>query len=219
VTAGDPKPYVNVGTGELFAAVVVLALVGIVLAVRSRDRWSLFVVAALVLSPVPSALTDDRYYSLRLLPLPVLLLVLAIPPLAALRSLAAAPRRRWLAGAAAVGIAASVAVQTVQFVHWYRLRGPGRTQVFEAALAPLLQRAIASGPVYIDHDDHYAQAQAQWYVLEHGLPAASVSMLPDGGIPPEGATVFGRIQECDYTCVKVEEMDTYWVARAEPGAS
>jgi hypothetical protein len=223
VSSGDPKPYANAfGAGELFGTVVVLALAGVVQIARRRprDRWWLYVAAALVLSPIPAALTDDRYYSLRLLPLPVLLLVLAVPGLQWLRSAVIHPRSRWAGLGVAAVLAAAAAGQLVWFVHWYRLRGPARTQVFEAGVPALLERAFAGGsPVYIDHDDRYAQTHALWYAVAHGLPATQVSVLPDGGVAPEGASVFGRLQACDYPCTHLAEADTYWIARAQPSGS
>ena len=54
----------------------------------------------------------------------------------------------------------------------------------------------------------------QWYALAHGLPAARVVRLPDGGAPPNGSFVLGRTQACDYTCVRVADADTFWLARA-----
>ena len=76
---------------------MLLALLSVVLAVRRSggDRFWLFTVVLLVLSPIPSALTKDRYYGLRLVPLPVLLIVVAIPGLA---WLVARLRHGWTAG-------------------------------------------------------------------------------------------------------------------------
>jgi hypothetical protein len=214
VSAGDPRPYVHVwGAGQLFAAIVVLAAAGVVELVRTRrdDRFGWFVVIALLLAPVPAALTEDRYYALRLVPVPVLLVVLAIPGLELLARL-----RRPIALAAATVLAVSVAAQLVWFVHVYEQKGGfSRTALFEADVPALLGDAFASGgEVYVDHDDRYAQAHALWYAVSHGLPRSRVSILPDGGAPPPGSTVFGRLQTCDYTCNRIGEADTYWIARS-----
>lgn len=215
VSSGDPKPYINVwGTGELFGAVVALAAIGLVVVLGERrgELWWRFVFLALVLSPIPAALTADRYYSLRLVPVPVLLLVLAIP---GLEWLVCSARAGWPGRAAAVVLAAGVAVQFGIFLHWYGIRGPARTELFEAGVPALLQQAFAGGAtVYIDHDDRYAQTHALWYAVSHGLPRARVSILPDGGMPPPGSMVFGRLQACDYVCTQLGAAQTYWIAKA-----
>jgi hypothetical protein len=47
-----------------------------------------------------------------------------------------------------------------------------------------------------------------------GLPQDRIVILPDGGIPPAGATVFARFQECDYVCEEFARWDEYRLARA-----
>jgi hypothetical protein len=108
-----------------------------------------------------------------------------------------------------------VAVQFVQFLHEYRTRGPRRTVLFDAGVPALLDRAFANGStIYIDYDDRGAQAQARWHAAESGLPRGRVQILPDGGIPPKGSTVFGLFQECDYVCTKFARWENYWLAKA-----
>jgi hypothetical protein len=112
-------------------------------------------------------------------------------------------------------LAAAVAVQFVQFLHEYRTRGPRRTVLFDAGVPALLDRAFANGStIYIDYDDRGAQAQARWHAAESGLPRGRVQILPDGGIPPKGSTVFGLFQECDYVCTKFARWENYWLAKA-----
>jgi 4-amino-4-deoxy-L-arabinose transferase-like glycosyltransferase len=216
--AGDPAPYIsNGGYGAVFGAVVALALAGIVaVLVRHRhDLWWRYVLLATVLVPVPAALTVDRHNALRLASLPVFVLVLAIP---ALTVLMAVVRRGWAARLVAAALALTVALQFSQFLDAYRTRGPARVVLFDAGLEPLLERPFAAGDrIYVDYDDRGAQAQALWHAVERGLSQDRVSILPDGGIPPEGATVFGRFQECDYACEKFATWDGYWLARARPG--
>src|SRR5712691_528563 len=82
VVSGDPKPYVHTsGAGSIFASVVLLALGSVAVAVARRraDTFWCFTVLLLLVAPIPSALTKDRYYGLRLVPLPVLLVVVALP--------------------------------------------------------------------------------------------------------------------------------------------
>jgi hypothetical protein len=218
LVGGDPKPYIHASDyPSLLAPLLVLALVGVVfVAVKLRgDRWWRYVLALAVLAPIPAALTEDRMHQLRLVAAPVLLLALAIPPLKELASLASRHRALVLCAAGVL-----VAVLVVQSLHWtdkWSRSGPGRTELFEAGVPSLVDRAIARGtPVYVDFDDYQAQAQLRWRIAERGLPDSAAIVLPDGGMPPAGATVFGRFQACDYPCGKVDSWGEYWVARAFP---
>ena len=216
-TSGDPAPYIHVGGsyGSLFAAVVALALAGLVLVfLHERDNlWWRYVVLCLLLAPVPAALTVDRYNAIRLAALPVFVLVLAMPALA---RLSAAARRGWAGRVLAAVLVAAVGFQFAQFLDAYRTNGPGRVVLFDAGVTALLAGPFASGSmIYIDYDDRDAQAEALWHAVADGLPRSRVSILPDGGIPPRGSIVFGRFQACDYVCVKTATWETYWVARAE----
>ena len=218
-TAGDPAPYVhNGGYGALYGAVVVLAIAGsvIVLTRRRNDLWWRYALVATLLAPIPAALTVDRHNAIRLAALPVLSLVLAIP---ALEALLDATRRgrvaRRAVGVLVVVLCVTIAAQFFQFLDAYRTRGPARVVLFDAGVKPLLEQAFASGKtIYIDYDDRGAQAQARWHAAEAGLPSDRIQILPDGGIPPSGSTVFGLFQECDYVCRKFAEWDKYWLARA-----
>jgi dolichyl-phosphate-mannose-protein mannosyltransferase len=218
-TAGDPAPYVhNGGYGALYGAVVALAIAGsvVVVAQRRHDLWWRYVLVATLLTPIPAALTVDRHNAIRLAALPVLSFVLAIPALEALLD----ATRRGRAARRAVGIlvvvlGVAIAAQFFQFLDAYRTRGPARVVLFDAGVKPLLEQAFASGKtIYIDYDDRGAQAQARWHAAEDGLPSDRVQILPDGGIPPPGSTVFGLFQECDYVCRKFAEWENYWLARA-----
>ena len=213
-TSGDSVPYIhNGGYGSVYGAVVALAIAGtfIVLTSRRADLWWRYVLIALLLAPIPAALTVDRHTAVRLAALPVLGLVLAVP---ALRAFEAARWRR-VVRLALGALALTVAFQFIQFFDAYRTRGPARVVLFEAGVKPLLERAFASGkPIYIDYDDRGAQAEARWHAAEKGLPSDRAQILPDGGIPPRGSTVFGRFQECDYVCRKFARWENYWLATA-----
>ena len=175
IVAGDSKPYAYVAGqgGTIFAVTAVLAVVGGAAVLRSRplDRWWAFVIAALLLSPVPAALTRDRYDVLRLSAYPLLLALLAG------RGLVEVARVRQRAALAAVAAAALgvTAFQFWQFADAYQARGPARRDLFEASVPVLLQHAFANAPqVYVDHDDPYTRTQARWYALETGIAEAPV---------------------------------------------
>jgi 4-amino-4-deoxy-L-arabinose transferase-like glycosyltransferase len=211
-TSGDPAPYVhNGGYGSLFGAVVALAIAGFVIVVwrRRDDLWWRYVALVTLLAPIPAALTVDRHNALRLAALPVLCIVLAIPVLDLLL------RRSLVVAAALTVLAVTVGIQFAQFLDAYRLRGPARLALFDAGVDPLLRHAFASGKtIYIDFDDRGAQTQARWHAAEDGVPLDRIQVLPDGGVPPNGSTVFGLFQECDYVCHKFAEWEKYWLATA-----
>jgi hypothetical protein len=191
----------------------VLALLGIVIALGAfrRDRWSTWLVVGLVLAAIPASLTPDRHDTLRLTALPVFYLLLAG---VALNWLAVRTPARVAAIGAAVGVALLVG-QWAFFVQRYNDRGPGRLALFDTDVPGLLGRAFAGGAtVYMDHDDAYARTYARWYAVEHHIASTRVSVLPDGGIAPTGAMVFGRTQDCDYVCNRLAQADSFWIARA-----
>ena len=210
IRSGDPKPYIHAwGAGSLFGSVVLLAALGAFLVLRRRrdDLWWRYVVAAVALAPIPAALTGDRFYALRLVQLPVLLLVLAIPGLALVVE---AARQAWPARALAAGLTLLVAAQFAHFLHVYRTVGPRRVELFEAGVPVLLREAFDHDrTVYVDYDDRYAQTHLLWYAAAHGIPRSRVQILPDGGIPPVGSMVFGRYQTCDYVCVELDRSYSY----------
>jgi hypothetical protein len=214
IVSGDVKPYAHTpGTSALLAASVLLSVAGLILiAMRLRGGpfWR-YAFAALLISPIPAAATADRFHALRLAPLAVMLVVVAIPALEALRDALARSR-----GAQVItsGLVVLAAIQFGLFVNAYRTDGPLRTGRFEAGIPGLLARAWANGgTAYIDYDDREPQALARWYALAEGIDQARVIRLPDGGIPPTGAIAFGRTQECDYECERITESGDYWIAR------
>jgi len=215
VVSGDVKPYAHTpGTSALLAASVVLSIAGVVLIVlrhRADPFWR-YVLVALLVSPIPAATTADRFHALRLAPLAVMLLVVAIPALGALRDVL--PRSR-PAHVVVAGLALVAAIQFGIFVDSYRTDGPLRTGRFEAGIPGLLGEAWANGgTVYVDYDDLEPQTLARWYALAEGIDQSRVVRLPDGGIPPVGSIAFGRTQECDYVCERIAESGDYWIARA-----
>lgn len=214
VVSGDVKPYAHTpGTSALLATSVLLSVAGLaVIGRRLRgDPFWRYAVAALLVSPIPAAATADRFHALRLVPLAVMLVVVAIPALEALRDVLASSRRAQLVVAV---LAVLAAVQFAAFVDTYRTEGPLRTGRFEAGVPGLLAQAWADGgTAYIDYDDREPQTLARWYALVEGIDQARVVRLPDGGIPPPGAIAFGRTQECDYVCERIGEAGDYWIAR------
>lgn len=211
--AGDVKPYAHTpGTSALLAASLALSVAGVVIVSRRHmaDPFWRYALVALALSPIPAATTADRFHAVRLAPLVVMLVVMAIPSVDAL--LSAASRAAWARGVAGV-LLALAALQFAIFVRDYRSDGPLRTGRFEAGIPALLERAwMDGGTVYIDYDDLEPLALARWHALDRGVDQSRVVRLPDGGIPPVGSIAFGRTQECDYVCNRLEESGDYWTA-------
>jgi len=212
--SGDVKPYAHTpGTSALLAASLLLAVTGLVLiAVRLRgDPFWRYAVVALLVSPIPAAATADRFHALRLAPLAVMLVVVAIPALDALRAGLVRDRRIWVLVAVLLVLGAT---QFAAFVNAYRSDGPLRTGRFEAAIPSLLAEGwVDDGTVYVDYDDLEPLGLARWYALDRNVDQARVVRLPDGGIPPSGSVAFGRTQECDYVCERIAESGDYWIAR------
>lgn len=214
VVSGDVKPYIHTdGAGALLGVSLALSIGGVVLVLarqRSDPFWR-FAVAALAVSPIPAALTIDRFHAIRLVPFAVMLVVVAIPAVAFV--IEAASRAMW-ARALALCLGVAAAIQFGLFVDNFQRNGPLRTGPFEAGVPELLERVWADGgTVYIDYDDRAPQALARWYALERGIEESRVVRLPDGGVPPVGAIAFGRDQECDYICGRFAESGDYWLAR------
>jgi hypothetical protein len=214
-TGGDPAPYIhNGGYGALFGAVVLLAMAGagIVLVRERANLWWRYVLLATLLVPIPAALTVDRHNAIRLATLPIFVLILAIPAIAAVIDTA---RTSWPVRVGVAVLVLSVVVQYAQFLDIYRSRGPARLVLFEAGLKPLLDGPLASGEdIYVDFDDRGAQAQARWRAAAAGVPQSRVVILPDGGVPPAGSLVFLLFQDCDYECSDVARWEQYRLVRA-----
>jgi hypothetical protein len=167
--------------------------------------------AALLVSPIPAAVTIDRFHALRLAPLAVMLVVVAIP---AVDELVGALRRSRVARVVAAALALVAAIQFGVFVNDFRTDGPLRTGRFEAGIPDLLSVAWRDdGIAYVDYDDLEPLALARWHALARGLDESRVVRLPDGGVPPDGAVAFGSLQECDYVCERIAESGNYWIAR------
>lgn len=214
LVSGDDRGYIHTwGAGQLLLGVVLLAAVGAWAARREADGFWRWVLAVLVLAPVPAALTTDRLHAERLVPVAVLLLALAGRGLQELPAL-------WRSGRLRRSALFAAALVTVLQVAWFAQNlsrhGHERTLLFDAAVAELLPDAFARpGPVYVDFDERYGQTHARWYAATHDIPADQVVILSDGGVPAPGSTIFGRLQECDFPCVRIAEGDGYWVAVVE----
>jgi hypothetical protein len=214
LTGDDAAPRHHIaGAPAVLVSLLSLAAVGLVMILvhKRGDPFYRYVVLIFVLSVIPASLTGGTHHVLRLVPLPVLLVVIAIP---AIELLVRQARRSRGAQVVAAGLAVAVLAQLTQFIVLYQRHGPARLDPFEAAVPALLGSVLLpGGRIYVDYDDRRPQTHARWYAIEHHLPTSSVAVLADGGIPPADSWIFGRNQECDFSCVIVARANDYWLAR------
>ena len=182
------------GAGSLFFVEVLLALAGvvIVLARRRGDPWYRFLLYALLVSPIAASLTIGATQSLRLIVLPLVLPLLALPALEAVGALPQRPR--------AVLVLVLAAAFVVEAVHWqvvFQDSGPKRQEEFEAQLEPVLSAAFAhGGTVYASRDNHPQYIDSLFFGAVDGRPRSSIVILDSGVKPPHGALVVGWTGEC-----------------------
>ena len=177
----------------------------------ARELWWRYVLLATLLVPIPAALTVDRYNAIRLATLPVFVLVLAIPALAAL---IAAARTSWPARAVAAVLALTVAVQYVQFLDIYRTRGPAGSCCSRRASNRCSRSRSPPASRSTSTTTTAARRRGALAGGGRGVPQERIVVLPDGGIPPPGSLVFLRFQDCDFECEDVASWEEYWLARA-----
>lgn len=201
LVAGDPEPRHHLATmGSLLFATAALACGGLVLFFTQRlwrDPWWRFVVFGLLVSPIPTALTIDRFHTLRLIALPMFLLLLTAPALAWMleRSMV---RRIVLAT-----VVVSTLLQGALFQWQFHAAAGQRWHSFDTFYPEVFAAAIArpQRPIYL-MDAHGAPGyiHAYWYGLFHGLKKSDFVRIPKEEHPPVGALVIScelPCQECD----------------------
>lgn len=214
---GDPLARHHVqGWGSIPFALVALAVGGAVIAgARARhDPFWRYVLLATVAAPVPAALTVSRFHSLRMLPLVVCLLVLAIPAVDLLVRRARARER--LAVACAGVLVLAFATTVIGFGTAYVTTGTERGGYFDDVVPSLVDQALAAdGRLYIAPDDLVPLAHGRWQLELRGRSSDMV-VIPSGERPPEGVLVLGSSNYCSFPCQKVGEGSGIWLARALP---
>lgn len=190
----DPEDHVR-GAGSLFFVVVVLALAGTVVVLRSRrsDPWWRFVLFGVLVSPVAASFVYESLSNRRMIALPVFLPLLTIP---ALESIASLPRARVRAALALVAVAAFA----FEAVHWqivYRDNGPGRLDAFDAEAPGMIEQAFQHAhTVYAFRFNHPQYIDLLLYGALHGRSKASTVVLDSTQRPPRGGVFLGIIREC-----------------------
>jgi 4-amino-4-deoxy-L-arabinose transferase-like glycosyltransferase len=211
VLEGDGNLRHHVGpTGSLLLVGVVLAVAGVIVLARGR-RWDpfwSFVLVAAVAAGAPAAISDVRLHALRSVALPVVLIVLAIPAIAALRRASNRP----LGVVVVLIVGAAAVAQTVAFHRDYAEAGPKRSSAFHAAFPAVLREALQAGDVVVHRSDPDAEGNATWYARLWDVP---VRIIEDGERPREGEVVVAVVQRCQ-ACRTIAERDMFiaYVARA-----
>lgn len=201
LVAGDPEPRHHLMTmGSLLFATAALACGGLVLFFTQRlwrEPWWRFVVYGLLISPIPAALTIDRFHSLRLIALPIFLLLLTAPALAWLLERSAV-RRVILAA-----VIFSTLLQGALFQWQFHAAIGQRWHSFDTFYPEVFAAAIArpQRPIYL-MDAHGAPGyiHAYWYGLFHGLKKSDFVRISKDEHPPAGALVIScelPCQNCD----------------------
>jgi 4-amino-4-deoxy-L-arabinose transferase-like glycosyltransferase len=183
------------GDGSLFWVEVGLALAGtvIVLLRRRHDPWWRFVLFGLICSPIAASLTIGSIMTLRMITVPLLLPLLAIPALEAVAALRSPALRAGVVGLLVVAFAFEV-------VHWqvaFARNGPKRLGPFEAQIRPVIEAALRRpGTLYAYRAFHASYIDSLFFGASAGRSRSSIVILDGGAQPPPGSLVVGSVGEC-----------------------
>jgi hypothetical protein len=183
--------------GSLLAATLVLALIGLdrVVHRRAAGPFWWYAVFALGAALIPASLTTIDFHVHRLIAVPVVMIVLAIPAQA------------WLlqdpGGRARRAVFVTLVVATVVQGYWFQARyaevAPGRGAWFDDAYPYLLDEALATGasPIYLIDGIVPGYVHAYWYGAIRGIDPSRFVRLPRDTKAPSGAVVLSSETECD----------------------
>ena len=201
LVVGDPEPRHHLATmGSLLFATAALAGGGLVLFFTQRlwrEPWWRFVVYGLLVSPIPAALTIDRFHTLRLLALPIFLLLLTAPALTWLLERSVA-RRAVLAAVILFTLG-----QGALFQWQFHAAGGRRWHSFDTFYPEVFAVAVAQPqrPIFLmDAPGAPGYIHAYWYGLFRGLKKADFVRIEKAERPPAGALVIScelPCQDCD----------------------
>ncbi|HEX6095729.1 MAG TPA: hypothetical protein VF432_05335 [Thermoanaerobaculia bacterium] len=189
---GDANPRHHIAFGGMLLVTVGLAaLVGIGAAIRSRDPWSRYLLAMLVLTPVPGALAPEAPHALRLVALGVVLVVFAG---IGVSTLATIPREA-LRAALTIALFLALAAEGLAFRAQYRELGPLRVDDFDAAYPYAFSAALRmqKPPLCVEESPYYIHAY--WYGVLHGVDRAQLPRA-DEGTEPRGRVCVGSAPVC-----------------------
>jgi 4-amino-4-deoxy-L-arabinose transferase-like glycosyltransferase len=201
LVSGDPNveqiAHIH-GQPLLLGVTGALALVGVFLIARNyrQDRWWWLVIYCLLVSVVPASLTKEYVHMLRLAPVPVFVLVLTIP---AIKWLATIARRTNLT---LLLTALLICLQGTLFVWKFHASANSKTRLRqfdnsypEKIFAPAL--AMQQRPIYIaDALAIPGYIQAYWYATLKGIDLSNFNRLPPDTSAPVGSLVISTEENC-----------------------
>ena len=201
LVAGDPEPRHHLATmGSLLFATSALAYGGLILFFTQRlwrDPWWRFVVYGLLVSPIPTALTIDRFHTLRLVALPIFLLLLTAPSIVWLLERSRV-RRPVLAAAILTTL-----LQGALFQWQFHAAIGRRWHSFDTFYPEVFMAAIArpQRPIYLmDAIGAPGYIHAYWYGLFHGLNKSDfIRISKDEYLPPGALVISSELlcQDCE----------------------
>jgi hypothetical protein len=209
------------GAPAMLTVTAVLFIGGVVLIFRRRQfsTWWAFVFYGIAISVVPASLTKEYFHMLRLSPLPVLVILLAIPALTWLADSSSLAKRIALAA-----VIVTIVVQASWFQWHYHVsaKSPQRLHTFDADYpAKILPAALAkapSNPIYLaDNPARPGYIQAYWYATLQGIPLSQFVNLGSDQAPPDGAVVITTESPC-LRCSVLAESEPYttYLAQGAP---
>jgi len=167
--------------GNVLVMTFVLGAAGVIAALRRRTPWDKFMLFALVVAPIPVALTFDPLHSLRTVSYPLLLMVFSID---SLRS----ARKPLLLAAFILGIA-----QAGWFFTRFIEDSGKRGAVFDCCVPAVLDAALAQNqrPIYLR--DQNAYVNVLWFAALRGVDRKTFII---DETPPPGAIVVTNGMAC-----------------------
>ncbi|HYW70050.1 MAG TPA: hypothetical protein VE961_03390 [Pyrinomonadaceae bacterium] len=190
------------GAGSILFATFAMAVAGVFLILRRdrRSRWWAFVIYALIVSVIPAALTTTVFPQIRLIAVPVLLNVLAVPAWQILFAKAQAKLGRVRHGLLLlIAAVLLIAGQGVYFQVLYHRTAAERGYVCDEKFPrKILSVTLATlqSPIYLfDPPGKSGYVQSYWYGLLGGIDQSRFVRLTNDP-PPAGSAVISTEESC-----------------------
>jgi len=228
----NPRHHLPDAHGSFYAAVFVLAVIGLVLVImrHRRSSWWLYVVFGAAVSVIPGSLTVDKFHTLRMLAMPAFLFTLTIPALEWLlnekdkhsaiqadETELPSKRSYWQTarGAVLAGLLLFGSLEAAYFHLKYYRHGDNRGYAFDQDYKPLYDQAVAQPlrPIYLV-DGYWGPAYIHsfWYATLEGRDRGEFVHQSYGKRPPPGSIVISSEQACT-TCEMISKNGTFLLYR------